>query len=95
MIFIDSISHFLYKSNCSVDVKCFLFKMYCCNLYCAPIFFDCTNVALKKLKIAYNNRLLRFMYLPWRNSANEIFVNLGIPSFHEILRILFLASISG
>ena len=23
-------------SKCSVDVKCFLFKTYCSNLYCAP-----------------------------------------------------------
>ena len=41
-------------SKCSVDVKCFLFKTYCSNLYCAPMWLDCTKAALKKLKIAYN-----------------------------------------
>ena len=35
-------------SKCSVDVKCYLFKAYCSNLYCAPMWFDCTKTALKK-----------------------------------------------
>ena len=56
-------------SKCSVNVECFLFKTYCSNLYCAPMWFDCTKAARKKLKIAYNNSLRRFMLLPWRNSA--------------------------
>ena len=59
-------------SKCSVDVKCFLFKTYCSNLYCAPMWFDCAKAALKKLKIAYNNSLRRFMFLPWHNSATEM-----------------------
>ena len=65
----------------------FLFKTYCSSLYCAPMWFDCTKTALKRLKIAYNNSLRRFMFLPWRNSAIEMFVNLGINSFDEMLRI--------
>ena len=52
--------------------------------------FDCTKTALKKLKVAYNNRRLehirRFMGLPWHNSASEMFVNLNIKSFGEMLR---------
>ena len=44
-------------SNCSVDVKCFLFKTYCNNLYCAPMWIDCSKDELEKLKIAYNNSL--------------------------------------
>ena len=73
-------------SKCSVDVKCFLFKTYCSTLYCAPMWFDCTKATLKKLKIAYNNDLRRFMFLPWRNSAIEMFVNLGMQSFDEMFR---------
>ena len=75
-------------SKCSVGVKCFLFKTYCFNLYCARMWFDCTKAALKKLKIAYNNSLRRLMFLPWRNSATEMFVNLGIHSFDEMLKIV-------
>ena len=48
------------------------------------MWFDCTKTALKKLKIAYN-RSRRFMRLPWRNSASEMFVN--VYSFDEMLRI--------
>ena len=59
---------------------------YCSNLYCAPMWFDCTKTALKKLKVAYNNSLRRFMGLPWYNSASEKFVNLNIKSFGEMLR---------
>ena len=58
-------------SKCSINVKCYLFKTYCSNLYCAPMWFDCTKTALKKLKVAYNNSLRRFMGLPWHNSAMQ------------------------
>ena len=51
------------------------------------MWFDCTKTALKIMKIAYNNSLRRFMILPWRNSASEMFANLSIPSFDELLRI--------
>ena len=45
-------------------------------------------MALKKLKVAYNNSLRRFMrQLPWCNSASEMFVNLNIRSFDKMLRI--------
>ena len=58
------------------------------NLYCAPMWFDCTKTALTKLKVAYNNGLRRFMGLPWHNSASEMFVNLNIKSFDELLRVV-------
>ena len=51
------------------------------------MWFDCTKTALKKLKVASNNSLRRFMILPWRKSASELFANLGIPSFDELLNI--------
>ena len=51
------------------------------------MWFDCTKAALKKLKIVYNNSLRRFMFLPWRNGATKMFVNLGIHCFDEMLRI--------
>ena len=54
------------------------------------MWFNCTKTALKKLKVSYNNSLRRFMTLPWRNSASEIFANLSIPSFDELLRIFVL-----
>ena len=38
-------------------VKCYLFKTYCCNLYCAPFWNDSTKTAIKNLKVTYNNIL--------------------------------------
>ena len=52
-----------------------------------PGFTPLTKTALKKLKVAYNNSLRRFMGLPWSNSASEMFVNLNIRSFDELLRM--------
>ena len=37
-------------SRCSVNVKCYLFKTYCSNLYCAPMWFDCTKNSANKIE---------------------------------------------
>ena len=54
------------------------------------MWFDCTKTALKKLKVVYNNSMRRFMRLPWRNSASEMFVNLNIRSLMKCLEFLHL-----
>ena len=55
------------------------------------MWFDSTKTALKKLKIAYNNSLRRFMKLLWRNSASKIFVNfLNIYSFDKVLMYVWI-----
>ena len=72
--------------KCSPDVKCYLFKTYCCNLYCAPFWYDSTKAAMKILKVAYINSLLRLLGLPSHNSESGVFVNWNIPSFGELLR---------
>ena len=72
--------------KCSPGVKCYLFKTYCCNLYCAPFWYDSTKAVMKNLKVAYNNSLRRLLDLPSHNSASGMFVNLNIPSFGELLR---------
>ena len=57
------------------------------------MWFDCTKTALKKMKVAYNNySLRRLMKLPWRNSVSEMFANLNIRSFDEMLRIFTFMS---
>ena len=38
--------------KCSPHVKCYLYKTYCCNLYCVPFWYDSTIAAMKSLKIA-------------------------------------------
>ena len=36
--------------HCSVDVKCMLFRSYCTNMYCCPLWFNSTSGSIKKLK---------------------------------------------
>ena len=48
--------------------------------------FFLSVTAMKKLKTAYNNGLRGLPNLPKYNSASEMFVNLNIPSFGELLR---------
>ena len=50
--------------KCSPVVNCYLFKTYCCNLYCVPFWNDYTKAAMKNLKITYNNSLCRLLGLP-------------------------------
>ena len=37
-------------SKCSTPVKCHLFKTYCSNLYCAPLWYNSTVTAMKKIE---------------------------------------------
>ena len=60
--------------------------MYCSNLYCSSFCFDFSKTAMKKIKIAYNNSLRRLLSLLKHNSVSEMFVNLNIVSFGELLR---------
>ena len=80
-----SASLFLQK-NCDLDLKSQMRKYYCCNLYCAPFWYDSTKAAMENLKVAYNNSLRTLLGLPNHNSASGMFVNLNILSFEELLR---------
>ena len=73
-------------SYCSIDVKCCMFKSYCATMHYSSMRSDSTVTSLKKLKIAYNNGLRRLLNLLEYNSASEMFVDLNIPSFNELLR---------
>ena len=71
---------------CTPDVKCYLFKTFCSNMYCSTLWFDSTKTAMSKLRIAYNNSLRRLLGVPKYNSASDMFVSLNILSFGELLR---------
>ena len=73
-------------NNCSYDVKCMLFKTFCTNLYCCKFWYMSAATSMNRLNISYNNSLRRLLNLPKWNSASEMFVNLNILSFDEILR---------
>ena len=72
---------------CSVDVKCMLFRSYCTNMYCCPLWFNSTSTcsSIKKLKASYNGVLRRLLLIVKPYSASEMFVTHNIPSFYELL----------
>ena len=71
---------------CSVDVKYMLFRPYCTNMYCCPLWFNSTSSSIKKLKTSYNGVLRRLLLVVKPYSASEMFVTHIIPSFYELLR---------
>ena len=73
-------------SYCSLDAKCCVFKSYRATMYCSSGWFDSNVTSMMKLKIAYNNDHRRLLNLPKYSSASEMFVNLNIPFFRELLR---------
>ena len=46
---------------CGREVKCMLFKSYCTNMYCCPLWFNSTSFSIKKLKSSYNSVLRRLL----------------------------------
>ena len=51
------------------------------------MWLDSSVTSLKKLKIVYNNGIRKLLsVLIMCSSATEMFVNLNIPSFNELLR---------
>ena len=70
---------------CSDDVKCMLFRSFCTNMYCSPLWFNSTSSSIKKLKTSYNGALRRLLLIKKTYSASTMFVTHGIPSFFELL----------
>ena len=58
-------------SKGSVPVKCYFLKRIFSNLHCAPLWYNFTLTAMKKIKIAYNDSIRRLYFLPKHNSASE------------------------
>ena len=71
---------------CSNEVKCSLFKSFCTNMYCCPLWFNSSSSSVKKLKCSYNSVLRRLLCIRMPYSASAMFVTHGIPSFYELLR---------
>ena len=76
-------------SKCSTPVKCYLFKTYCSNLYCASLRYNSTVTVMEKSKIACNNSIRRLFCLPKHNSASKMCVCLNIMSLDELLRNIY------
>ena len=58
---------------CGREVKCMLFKSFCTNIYCCPLWFNSTSSSIKKLKSSYNSVLRRLLCI--RIPYNIIFIS--------------------
>ena len=71
---------------CTEYIKVLLFKLFCCNIYCAGMWCNYKQLSLSRMRIAYNNAFRILMKLPKNCSAIEMFVNRRINTFHAIIR---------
>ena len=73
-------------SKCSIDLKCYFSRciVQICIVHLSGMIL--VKEQWKKIKITYNIILRRLLALSKHNSASEMFVNLNIPSFEELLR---------
>ena len=49
--------NFLY---CTEEVKCLLFKAFCCSFYCCHLWSKCSKESRRRLKVAHNRVFLEF-----------------------------------
>ena len=71
---------------CSEEVKCFLFRSFCYQLYTCALWSRHKKSTLNRIKVCYNKILRRLMGLPPWCSARHMFVSLGVRSFQETHR---------
>ena len=63
-----------------------LFRSYCTNKYCCPLWFNSSFSSIKKLKASYNGALRCLLLIVKPYSTSEMFVTHNISSFYELLR---------
>ena len=71
---------------CSEETRAHLFKSFCSNLYCSPVWNDYTVRSFNSLKNAYNNSFTILMNLPIGYNCTDKFVNLCVPDFNNLIR---------
>ena len=72
--------------NCSEDVKSYLFKTYCYNMYNCQLWCAFTATTMKRMKVAYNNVFRMLMGIKRRCSVSQAYANKNICSFDALLR---------
>ena len=67
-----------------------VFKSFCANRYCCPLWFNSTSSSIRKLKTSYNSAFGNLLMIKKPYSASTMFVTHGIPSFYELFRTSIL-----
>jgi len=72
--------------KCSLQVKIQLFKSYCSNMYCCPLWSNFSPPVYKKLKVAYNNVFRFLCNIKGKHSISQLFVNARVDPFNVLIR---------
>ena len=73
---------------CSTAVKVALFRAFCTPLYTAHLWRVYRKSNMKKLTVAYNDGMRMLLRIPRWSSASQMFVNVGVPTCHALIRNL-------
>ena len=77
-----------YFSHCTDAVRIQLFKSFCSNLYCCPLWYKFKKSTLKKLHTACNKIFKSLMLVPRNFSASLLFVSCNVENFTVLRRKL-------
>ena len=72
--------------TCAKDVKSYLFKTYCANVYGCHLWYRFSKTVMDKIKIAYNTVFRKLMRLDRMCSISTNMVLGGVPTFIEVVR---------
>jgi len=67
--------------KCTDEVKCELFKTYCCNLYASSLWCNFSKSVYKQISVAYNDIFRLLMKIRRGDSISQHFVNRDIRCF--------------
>ena len=74
---------------CTNDVKCMLFKSFCANMYCCPLWIISTSSSIKKLKTIYNSGLRNILLIKKHYSVGTMIISHGIPFSFFVVSVYF------
>ena len=75
-----------YSRHCSTEVKCSLFKTYCCNMYCSYLWCKFYAKSFNNIKVAFNRIYHHLMCLQRETSISMSMVENRINTFVVIVR---------
>jgi hypothetical protein len=74
--------------QCTHDVKVALFKTFCSNVYCCPLWYNFRKCIEKKIHVACNKVFKALMNVPRDFSASTLFVECKVMNFPVLRRKL-------
>ena len=72
--------------HCTIDVKCKLFKAFCSNFYCLPLWRKFNISTMSHVKVAYNRVFRKLFALNHRCSVSQELLSRDIDPFPVIIR---------